>query len=100
MDHVTTHDNPTYVKHEVVHYAVGNMPGAVPKTSTIALTNVTIPYAIQVANKGYEKACLENDALLKGINTINGSVTYKEVAQAHEMEFLDVRKVLQMETVI
>ena len=69
-DRITTHDNPTYVKHGVVHYAVANMPGAVPRTSTIALTNVTVPYAVQIANKGYKKACLDNSALLKGINTL------------------------------
>ncbi len=64
-DRVTTHDDPTYVKHGVVHYAVANMPGAVPRTSTFALTNVTIPYALQIANKGYRAACLDNPALLK-----------------------------------
>ena len=57
-DRITTHDNPTYMKHGVVHYAVANMPGAVPRTSTIALTNVTVPYAVQIANKGYKQACL------------------------------------------
>ena len=61
IDHITTHDNPTYVKHGVVHYAVANMPGAVPRTSTIALTNVTVPYALQIANKGVLKAIAEND---------------------------------------
>lgn len=62
---MTTHDDPTYVKHGVVHYAVANMPGAVPRTSTIALTNNTIPYALQIANKGYKQACLDNAALKK-----------------------------------
>ena len=57
-DRITTHDNPTYEKHGVVHYAVANMPGAVPRTSTLALTNVTVPYAVQIANKGYKDACL------------------------------------------
>ena len=65
-DKITTHDQPTYVKHGVVHYAVANMPGAVPRTSTIALTNVTVPYAVQIANKGYRQACLDNEALRKG----------------------------------
>jgi alanine dehydrogenase len=94
-DRITTHDNPTYVKHGVVHYAVANMPGAVPRTSTIALTNVTVPYAIQIANKGYKQACLENEALLKGINTLAGFVTYEAVAEAHGLGFSDTRTLLQ-----
>ncbi|MFX3623655.1 MAG: alanine dehydrogenase [Ectobacillus sp.] len=94
-DRITTHDDPTYVKHGVVHYAVANMPGAVPRTSTIALTNVTVPYAVQIANKGYEKACLENPALLKGINTLNGYVTYKAVADAHGVEYADAAELLK-----
>ncbi|SFF96457.1 L-alanine dehydrogenase [Halobacillus alkaliphilus] len=85
VDHVTTHDHPIYIKHGVLHYAVGNMPGAVPRTSTVALTNVTIPYAIHIANKGHERACLENEALLKGLNVVNGYVTYKEVAEVHQL---------------
>jgi alanine dehydrogenase len=94
-DRITTHDNPTYVKHGVVHYAVANMPGAVPRTSTIALTNVTVPYAVQIANKGYRKACLDNEALLKGINTLNGYVTYEAVAEAHGLEFSDTKTLLE-----
>ncbi|GHH97289.1 alanine dehydrogenase [Neobacillus kokaensis] len=94
-DKITTHDNPTYVKHGVVHYAVANMPGAVPRTSTIALTNVTVPYAVEIANKGYLKACLDNEALLKGINTLDGYVTYKAVAEAHGVEYRDTRELLQ-----
>ncbi|GGD07399.1 alanine dehydrogenase [Pontibacillus salipaludis] len=81
VDHITTHDDPTYVKHGVVHYAVANMPGAVPRTSTIALTNVTIPYALQIANKGVTKAIEDNQALQKGLNTANGHVTYEAVAK-------------------
>jgi alanine dehydrogenase len=88
-DKITTHDNPTYEKHGVVHYAVANMPGAVPRTSTLALTNVTVPYAVQIANKGYKQACLENEALMKGINTLNGYVTYKAVAEAHKLDYSD-----------
>jgi alanine dehydrogenase len=94
-DRVTTHDNPTYVKHGVVHYAVANMPGAVPRTSTFALTNVTVPYALQIANKGYQKACLDNPALLKGINTLNGFVTYKAVAEAHGLTYKDAKTLLE-----
>ncbi|MBM7650134.1 alanine dehydrogenase [Bacillus ectoiniformans] len=80
VDRITTHDNPTYEKHGVVHYAVANMPGAVPRTSTVALTNVTIPYALQIANKGFEKAIKENEALKLGVNTLGGFVTYEAVA--------------------
>ncbi|WP_078545108.1 alanine dehydrogenase [Litchfieldia alkalitelluris] len=96
-DRITTHDDPTYVKHEVVHYAVANMPGAVPRTSTIALTNVTVPYAIQIANKGYKQACLDNEALLKGINTLNGYVTYKAVAESHGLSYSDTKELLGLE---
>jgi alanine dehydrogenase len=93
-DRITTHDDPTYEKHGVQHYAVANMPGAVPRTSTMALTNVTVPYAVQIANKGYKQACLENEALLKGINTLNGYVTYKAVSEAHELVYADARETL------
>lgn len=79
---VTTHDNPTFVKHGVVHYTVANMPGAVPRTSTVALTNNTVPYALQIANKGYVKACLDNPALKLGLNTLEGHVVYEAVANA------------------
>ncbi|AYK06947.1 alanine dehydrogenase [Brevibacillus laterosporus] len=97
-DRITTHDNPTYEKHGVVHYAVANMPGAVPRTSTFALTNVTVPYAVQIANKGYQKACLENPALLKGINTLNGHVTYQAVAQALGYESVDAKELLEQQS--
>ena len=80
-DHVTTHDNPTFVKHGVVHYSVANMPGAVPRTSTIALTNVTVPYALEIANKGVIKALSENSALQLGLNVANGEITYEAVAR-------------------
>ncbi|WP_433743655.1 alanine dehydrogenase [Falsibacillus pallidus] len=93
-DRITTHDDPTYSKHGVVHYAVANMPGAVPRTSTMALTNVTVPYAVQIANKGYEKACLDNEALLKGINTLDGYVTFKAVAEAHGVDYSDAKSLL------
>lgn len=80
VDHITTHDNPTYEKHGVVHYAVANMPGAVARTSTIALTNVTVPYALQIADKGVQKAVAENEALKLGVNVANGEITFKAVA--------------------
>lgn len=86
-DHITTHDDPTYVKHGVVHYAVANMPGAVPRTSTIGLTNVTVPFAAKIASLGYVQACLSDPALLKGINTLDGYVTYHAVAEAHELDY-------------
>ncbi|WLD92366.1 alanine dehydrogenase [Alkalihalobacillus sp. AL-G] len=93
-DRITTHDNPTYEKHGVVHYAVANMPGAVPRTSTIALTNVTVPYALQIANKGYVDACTSNENLLKGINTLDGYVTYEAVAEAHGLEYKDAKSII------
>jgi len=93
-DQITTHDNPVYMKHGVLHYAVANMPGAVPRTSTLALTNATISYAILIANKGFRKACLENRALAKGLNTMDGVVTYEAVAAAHKLQYADVAALL------
>lgn len=93
-DKITTHDDPTYVKHGVVHYAVANMPGAVPRTSTIGLTNVTVPYAVKIANKGYVEACRQDTALKKGINTLYGYVTFEAVADAHELEYKDAGELL------
>lgn len=89
-DRITTHDNPTYEKYGVVHYAVANMPGAVPRTSTIALTNVTMTYALQIANKGVKKAIAENPALKLGLNTANGAITYEAVARDLGYEFIPV----------
>lgn len=94
-DRITTHDNPTYEKYGVLHYAVANMPGAVPRTATFALTNVTVPYGVQIANKGYKKACLDNSALLKGINTLDGYITFEAVAQAHGLQYADAKGLLQ-----
>lgn len=94
-DRVTTHDNPTFTKHGVLHYSVANMPGAVPRTATIGLTNVTVPYALQIANKGYRQAALDNDALQKGINTLGGYVTYQAVAEAHGLTYEDVVTLLK-----
>jgi len=87
IDRITTHDQPTYEKHGVIHYSVANMPGAVPYTSTAALTNVTLPYALKLAN-GYKQACLDDEALLKGINVLAGHVTYKAVADAQGLEYV------------
>jgi alanine dehydrogenase len=86
----TTHENPTYTVHNSVFYCVANMPGAVPVTSTYALTNVTLPFAIQIANLGWEKALKQNPDLAKGLNTHDGKVTYKAVADAHGYEFSQV----------
>lgn len=97
VDHITTHDNPTYEKHGVVHYAVANMPGAVPRTSTIALTNVTVPYALQIANKGLFKAIFENEALKLGLNTANGEITYEAVAKDLGYNFVSSEKVFEKE---
>src|SRR5690349_3636107 len=82
----TTHENPTYVVDGVIHYGVANMPGGVPRTSTLALTNATLPYALQLANKGWKRALRENPALLKGLNVTDGKVTYAGVAEAFGME--------------
>lgn len=85
--HVTTHSDPVYVEHDVVHYCVGNMPGAVPRTSTYALTNVTLPYAIDIASKGLEDAIRDDPALALGVNVYAGHVTNAGVAEAHGLPF-------------
>jgi alanine dehydrogenase len=90
----TTHADPTYIIDDVVHYCVANMPGAVPYTSTLALTNATLPYAIQLANKGWKKACQENEELKLGLNVINGDVVYKGVSEAFGLPYTDVSKYL------
>jgi alanine dehydrogenase len=94
IDRITTHDNPTYLKHGVVHYAVANMPGAVSRTSTYALTNVTSQYGVNIANKGYKQAIKESQALAKGVNTIDGRVTYRAVAEAQQMKYTPLESVL------
>lgn len=90
----TTHQDPTYIIDDVVHYCVANMPGAVPYTSTLALTNATLPYAIQLANKGWKKACQENDELKLGLNVINGEIVYKGVSDAFGLPYTPVDKYL------
>lgn len=99
IDHITTHSQPTYEKYGVVHYAVANIPGAVARTSTIALTNVTIPYGVQIANKGYQQAAFENKALARGINVMNGNVTYQAVAEAHGYPYISVENLIMKESV-
>ncbi|WP_026999895.1 alanine dehydrogenase [Eisenibacter elegans] len=90
----TTHENPTYIIDDIVHYCVANMPGAVPYTSTLALTNATLPYAIQLANKGWKQACQDNVELREGLNIINGKVVYRAVAEAFELPFTPLAEVL------
>jgi alanine dehydrogenase len=97
VDRITTHDKPTYEKHGIVHYAVANMPGAVPRTSTMALTNVTVPYALQIANKGVAKAIHENKALKLGVNVANGSITYETVARDLGYTYVPVETALEKE---
>lgn len=89
IDRVTTHDNPSYERHGVVHYSVANMPGAVPRTSTIALEGATLPYGLMIADKGLEKAVLESVPLMKGLNVYDGKVTCKGVAEGLKMEYVD-----------
>ena len=90
----TTHDDPTFIIDDIVHYCVANMTGAVPYTSTIALTNATLPYAIQLAEKGWKKACAENVSLKLGLNVVHGKVVYKGVADAFNLPLVGVEEVL------
>lgn len=93
-DRTTTHQDPIYIKHGVLHYAVPNMPGAVPKTSTTALTNVTVPHAIQIANSGLVAAAEKSNMIYTGINVYRGYVTNKGVAEALEMDYRDFVKLI------
>ncbi|WP_044208125.1 alanine dehydrogenase [Flammeovirga sp. OC4] len=90
----TTHAEPVFEVDGVMHYCVANMPGAVPYTSTLALTNATLPYAIQLADKGWEAACRDNEELKKGLNIIGGEVVYKAVADAFDLEYKNVEDFL------
>jgi alanine dehydrogenase len=90
----TTHENPVYVVDGVVHYCVANMPGAVPRTSTIALTNATLPYARRIAARGWREACRDSTPLRLGLNIVGGKVTYPGVAEAFDLEYHDPRGVL------
>ncbi len=90
----TTHADPIFIIDDVVHYCVANMPGAVPYTSTIALTNATLPYAIQLANKGWQKACMDDPALRLGLNIIDGKVVYQGVADAFDLPKYEVTEFL------
>ena len=90
----TTHEDPTFIIDDIVHYCVANMPGAVPYTSTVALTNATLPYAIQLANKGWKQACNDNRELKLGLNVINGKVVYKAVSEAFNLDYTPVEDFL------
>jgi alanine dehydrogenase len=90
----TTHDNPTYRVHNSIFYCVANMPGAVPHTSTYALTNVTMPYAVELANQGWRRALQADPSLAKGLNTYGGAVTNAPVAEAHAMAYTELAQVL------
>jgi len=91
----TTHENPTYVIDNVLHYCVANMPGAVPYTSTLALTNATLPYAMQLAQLGWEKACILSNPLKLGLNVVRGEIVYQSVAEAFDLPFVPVEEHLQ-----
>src|SRR5205814_1372121 len=92
--HPTTHDQPTYRVHDSVFYCVANMPGAVPRTSTYALTNVTLPYAVAIAEQGWQPALAADHALSLGLNTHAGALTNKPVAQAHDLAFTSIEQVI------
>lgn len=87
--HATTHDDPIYEVDGIIHYCVANMPGAVSRTSTQALVNATLPYGLQIATKGLERACAEDKGLLEGLNCYDGKCTYRNVADAFELEYVD-----------
>jgi len=92
IDRSTTHDNPYFEKYGVIHYSVANMPGAVPRTSTYALTGSTLPYLLDMANKGVEKALLQDESLMSGLNTYKGFITYKSVAKGLGLEYKDAKE--------
>lgn len=87
----TTHEDPVYYVDGILHYCVANIPGAVPYTSTLALTNATLPYVIQLANKGWEQACRDNEELRKGLNIVEGKVVYKPVAEAWGLQYDELK---------
>jgi alanine dehydrogenase len=90
----TTHTQPIYTVEGVVHYCVANMPGAVPKTSTLALTNATLPYAVEIADKGWRKAMKQNPEIKRGANVVRGKVTYRGVAEAFGLKFTSIDSLL------
>jgi alanine dehydrogenase len=94
--HATTHSNPTYYEEGVLHYCVANMPGAVPRTSTFALTNATLPYALDLANKGFEAAIKDDQGLREGVNTYAGKLTYEAVATSQELEYTPLDSLIDL----
>jgi alanine dehydrogenase len=90
----TTHSDPIYIVDGVVHYCVANMPGALPKTSTLALTNATLPYALEIANKGWEKAMRENPEIRCGANVVKGHITHQGVSEAFHLDYIPVENLL------
>jgi alanine dehydrogenase len=94
--HATTHSNPTYYEEGVLHYCVANMPGAVPRTSTFALTNATLPYALDLANKGFERAIEEDEGLREGVNTYAGKLTYEAVATSQNIEYTPLDSLIDL----
>jgi alanine dehydrogenase len=94
IEHPTTHAEPIFEKYGVIHYAVANIPGAVPRTSTLALTNVTAPYALKIANMGWKQAAAADPALAKGVNVLDGKVTYEAVADAFELPYVPLDELL------
>jgi len=95
IEQPTTHANPIFIKHGVIHYAVSNIPGAVPRTSTLALTNATLPYILEMAKKEWKQAVLDDEALAKGVNVIKGRITNKAVAEAHNLPYYSLEEVIQ-----
>ncbi len=95
IEHPTTHAEPIFEKYGVIHYAVANIPGAVPRTSTLALTNVTAPYALKIANMGWKQAVAADPALAKGVNVMDGKITYKAVADAFELPYVPLDELLK-----
>ncbi len=94
MKHQNRQHDPIYIIDDVVHYCVANMPGAVPYTSTMGLTNVTLPYAVQIANKGWKQALFDDAELRKGLNIVDGKIVYEDVAEAFDMNYTSVEEVL------
>jgi alanine dehydrogenase len=94
--HATTHSNPTYYEEGVLHYCVANMPGAVPRTSTFALTNATLPYALDLANKGFEQAIKDDDGLREGVNTYAGKLTYEAVAESKNLQYTPLDSLIDL----
>jgi alanine dehydrogenase len=97
IDRITTHENPTYTKHGVIHYAVANIPGSVPRTSTLALTNATLPYVKIIANEGFAKAAKEHESIAKGVNTCQGHLVSLPVAESLDLEYTELSLLIGLE---